>query len=256
LAGFSTLGYVTLDKKKELPNLMDEFSQNDATNTYAKRFIEAFSRIDLNARAQEIGVGQKDYKSFVKAYKAALRHFERTFCNRPIPPRQKSLRHLRRIEKAAETLWNELDQVYDEADKVWPFLQDAYMINETQDMANQLTGEYEGLSFAEYECETLMAATKRLMEMLAETRDEFPKTPRGKPKKNEAIEELVRQLAVIYELHTQKAAGKGCYHNGATDRYEGKFIAFVENSLVHFPQRPPLTNNAIGEIIRRALGLR
>ncbi len=240
---------------------MDDYIQTppplDPSKSYVERFLRRFSKVDLPARSVDAEVDPKNYEQFVKAYKAALWHFEFNSGSGPFsPPRRDALRQLKRIGKAAETLRNELDAIFDINKGNWIFLDEAYMLNEPENADEIITGEYEGISFGDYEFQILMNGTSLLMDMTTEACDLIPKTKRGKPKKNAAAEELVRLLATIYEDNTGKIAGQGSYHNGATDLYEGKFNTFVENSLVHFPQRPPLTNNAIGEIIRRALSLR
>jgi hypothetical protein len=223
---------------------------------YVENFLKRFSKIDLLARAHDAEVNPKNYNEFVDAYKSALLNFYSNSGGTYRPPRQDALRQLKRIEKAAATLRNELDTIFDINEGIWCFLDEAYMINEPENVDDIVTGEFEGISYGDYELQLLIDRTTFLMEMTTEAYDLIPKTKRGKPKKNEAAEELVRQLANIYEKSTGKSASKGCYHNGTTDQYEGKFILFVENSLVHFQQCPPLTNNAVGEIIRRALGAR
>jgi len=239
---------------------MDDFNQTppsfDPSRSHVERFLKRFSKIDLPALAIDAEVDPKNYIEFVKAYKSALSNFYSNSGGTFRPPRQDALRQLKRIEKAAETLRNELDIIFDNSEGIWCFLDEAYLINEPENVDDIMTGEFEGISYGDYELQILINRTSLLMEMTTEACDLIPKTKRGKPKKNEAAEGLVRRLANIYEENTGKPASKGCYHNGTNDQYEGKFILFVENSLVHFPQRPPLTNNAIGEIIRRALGVR
>jgi len=92
--------------------------------------------------------------------------------------------------------------------------------------------------------------------MMSEAKDCLPKTKRGKPKKNLRAEELVRRLAVIFAEHSGKSASTCNYWNAVSSQYEGNFTAFVEYTIGLFPQNYPLTNNAVGEIIRRALGSR
>jgi len=130
------------------------------------------------------------------------------------------------------------------------------MANETDAAFANMPSEYEGLTLGECEMEKMINGTAFLAEMIDEAESILPKRGPGKPKANAATEAFVRRLAVIFAEHSGKAASARNYWNSVSGLYEGKFTMFAEFTIDLFPKKHPLTNNAIGEIIRRALGSR
>lgn len=245
-----------MDLADEL-SALDQTLEVDGLKEHQEEFAKFLGGIDLAVSATQVGVEDENLNRFASEYRKALWFYQRNIRPPRKPPsRQESVRGLNRIAKAAATLNKLLKEAYRDESDIWWFIDDAYMANETDAAFEHMPDEYEGLSLGECEMEKMIDGTAFLAEMISLAGDTLPNRGKGKPKVNSATEELVRRLAVTFTEHSGKPASSGNYWDAVSSSYEGKFTVFVEYTIGLFPQKYPLTNNAIGEIIRRALGSR
>lgn len=85
---------------------------------------------------------------------------------------------------------------------------------------------------------------------------EFPNHPdapsRGRPSKF-ALQELIRDLAWVYENHTGEEAYNGFTYDSENKVYDSAFFRFVQGIISKFDPSAAKTNQALGAQIRTAL---
>lgn len=241
----------------ELELMLDDEKENEGSAFARKEFTDFLREIDPQPLITTVGILERNSHRFKTEYRAALWFYKRNRRTpRVLPSLQVATRKLKRISKAADTLTFLLKDDYgDKSDIRW-FIEETYLLNITDERIESTPEMYEGLAVGESEIQQTIDLTTYLSEMISEAQDILPNGGKGKPKVNFATEELVRRLAVIFTEHSGQPASSGNYWDAVSGQYKGKFTAFVEHTIGHFPQKYPLTNNAIGEIIRRALGSR
>ncbi len=98
--------------------------------------------------------------------------------------------------------------------------------------------------------------SKELNEMKGYIEVGLGKIPESKPgrKRNRALTDFILRLSYIYENTTQTRAYENFYYDRDYKKYGGPFFIFLEEIFSSLTPDLEITNNALGEAIRRAVG--
>lgn len=96
--------------------------------------------------------------------------------------------------------------------------------------------------------QTLIAAVDTVLDIM-------PTTKPGR-KTNEPLNHLIFGLAELYENQTSMPADAKSFYDPERREYGGPFFLFIEETIAAFAPEETISNNALGEAIRRALGKR
>ncbi len=159
-----------------------------------------------------------------------------------------------KLEKASQTV---LDLLQECPDLVELELQDSFTFNEPENVDDILTGEFEGLTYAEFTFDRLKFYLETLQQFGDEARV-YNKPARGKRKQNENLEETLRSLGTLFEKVSGRSAMDGYYYDesDATTPYKGEFLEFSTRSIWAKNESDFPSNSAIGEAARVAFELR
>jgi len=218
-------------------------------------FERAFARVDI-ARVWRCCAGSGTAADdFRPKLRRALRAYDPMVETRPKLSAKERNKTYRKLEKATVTLLTELDEIHHQ---IWHELEDTFEYSAPQHADKYLTGTNEGLSYGEFQTERVITSVSSLLHTLRDAKSSHRNAKPGRPKQNESLEKLIRDLGDIYQAVSGCAPSQRLRYNPNMEGHEycGPFMDFLSAAIWAFNGREFPQNNALGEAARNALGTR
>jgi len=134
----------------ELQLLLDDEKEGQGSAKAQQEFVIFLREIDPLPIVKAVGVVKENLNRFTTEYRAALWFYKTNSRPPPVlPSRQTAIRKLARISKAADTLTSLLEAAYQEKSDIRWFIEEAYLLNLTDEQIETTPEKYRGLAFGE-----------------------------------------------------------------------------------------------------------
>ena len=213
------------------------------------------ARIDFRRMAAAVGVKDDAALSrFERDYDSSLGMYHFVLEQRSNPSRPEIKSALKAVKKRAIPLLEVVEQL-DEISRM--FLGYGLTVHSKPPPHSEQghDGKPIDSNKAAVERTKLIESLQTLIAAVDTTLGIMPTTKPGR-KTNEPLNHLIWGLAELYEDQTGTPADAKSFYDPERREYGGPFFLFLEETLAAFAPEETISNNALGEAIRRALGKR